>query len=294
MPLVSILTPCHNSAPYLEQCVRSVLDQEYQNWEHILLDDGSTDNSWEILQQLQKLDPRLKVHRAPQNLGISKARNELIAMAQGSYIAFLDSDDEMYPDRLSLQVNYLQKHSQIDILGSNYLERTKQKFLGRSRVKLEHDDIVRAFSYMCPVPNPTLMAKARVMKDLPFNESFSSAEDLDFLIRAQQKGYRLANLPQVTMNYLVHEKSASSSKKFEMQLNTYLAIKQVARTNQELIKKTFSSSLYIRFSSARFMSSIDQIKCLLVAPLSEIGRFFLKRRIIRALNESFFAKLINY
>ena len=287
MPKVSILTPCHNSALYLESCVQSVLDQEFEDWEHLILDDGSSDNSWPLLQKLVQLDSRIKVHRSIKNLGISKARNELISLSSGEYIAFLDSDDEMYPDRIKIQLAYLESNQNIDILGSNYQEKNHKRFKGQSNVQLKHREIVRAFQYMCPVPNPTLMARAGVMRKIGFDETFSSAEDLDFLIRANKFGHRFANLPFVTTKYLIHDQSASTSKKFEMQLNTYIAIKQVTDPSiKNKIRHNFIDSLYIRYSSARILSFFDQLKCLLVAPFSEIGRFFLWRRLMRLLYEA--------
>lgn len=110
-PLVSVITPAYNAGPYLRDAVESVLAQTYSDFEHIIVDDGSIDNTAEVAKSFN--DPRVK-YRHQKNSGQSAARNAGIAAAKGKYIAFLDADDLFLPDKLSEQVGYLEAHPDCD------------------------------------------------------------------------------------------------------------------------------------------------------------------------------------
>lgn len=111
MPLVSVITPLYNCSKYLEQTIQSVLSQTFQNWEMIMVDDCSTDNSVEIAQQYAAQDERIKVIQLEKNSGAAVARNTAIEAAQGRYIAFLDSDDQWLPHKLETQLAFMQKQN---------------------------------------------------------------------------------------------------------------------------------------------------------------------------------------
>src|SRR3989344_2848223 len=106
-PLVSIITPAYNAGPYLKETIGSVLAQTYANFEHIIVDDGSTDNPAEIARLFA--DPRVKF-MSQKNSGQSAARNAAIATAKGKYIALLDADDIFYPEKLAEQVAHMESH----------------------------------------------------------------------------------------------------------------------------------------------------------------------------------------
>lgn len=109
--LITIITPVHNAGRFLPSCLQSVADQTYPNWEHILVDDCSTDQSWKLLQEQAEREPRVKIVRLETNSGAGVARNKAIAMAKGNYIAFLDSDDLWYPEKLERQLGFMQQNN---------------------------------------------------------------------------------------------------------------------------------------------------------------------------------------
>lgn len=111
MSLVSIITPVYNSEKYISGNIRSVQAQSYTNWEHILVDDCSSDSSESIIKSFQAKDPRIKYHHLEKNSGAGIARNKAIDLAKGKYIAFLDSDDMWYPNKLERQLNFMQKNN---------------------------------------------------------------------------------------------------------------------------------------------------------------------------------------
>lgn len=118
-PLVSIITPCFNCSSFIELTVSSVIEQSYSSWELLLIDDFSTDDTYEKIKRLQDSDPRIKVVRNEKNLGVARTRNRGLQMASGELIAFLDSDDLWLDDKLEHQANiYLNQGSNFII--SNY------------------------------------------------------------------------------------------------------------------------------------------------------------------------------
>ncbi|UBZ15863.1 glycosyltransferase [Flagellimonas marinaquae] len=111
--MVSIVTPVFNSQKYISECISSVLDQTYKNWEHILVDDCSTDNSAHIIKGFAEKDNRIIYVKLSKNSGAGVARNKAIELAKGNYIAFLDSDDLWTPFKLEKQISFMKtnKHA---------------------------------------------------------------------------------------------------------------------------------------------------------------------------------------
>ena len=107
---VSIITPSYNSEKYISETIQSVLDQTCQDWEMIIVDDVSTDDSPQIIEQYTQKDSRIKLIRSKQNSGPARARNKAIKEAGGKYIAFLDSDDVWFPEKLEKQVMFMKEN----------------------------------------------------------------------------------------------------------------------------------------------------------------------------------------
>ena len=117
--LVSIITPVYNASRFIEETIKSVQAQTYKEWEMILVDDCSTDNSYEIINKYSKEDERIKYIKLEENSGAAIARNTAIANAKGRYIAFLDSDDIWYEDKLEKQVGFM-KDKNIEFSFTSY------------------------------------------------------------------------------------------------------------------------------------------------------------------------------
>ena len=109
--LVSIITPCYNSEKFLDECISSVLNQTYQNWEMLIIDDNSSDNSSILINSYSKKDERIKPLYLNDNIGAAMARNKAISKAKGKYLAFLDSDDVWLPKKLEVQTNFMKKNN---------------------------------------------------------------------------------------------------------------------------------------------------------------------------------------
>lgn len=106
--LISVLVPVHNNGDYLEDCIRSLLEQTYPKFEVIIIDDGSTDHSWSVCEKMQKEDGRIRaVHQTWK--GVSSARNHAMELAEGEYFVFLDGDDMLHPQFLEVMLDRIRK-----------------------------------------------------------------------------------------------------------------------------------------------------------------------------------------
>ncbi|UZO81864.1 glycosyltransferase family 2 protein [Aquimarina sp. ERC-38] len=105
--MISIITPVYNSEKFIKKTILSVLNQSYKNWEHVLVDDCSVDNSKQIIKEYEYKDKRIKYFKLDKNSGAAVARNKGIELAKGRYIAFLDSDDSWHPNKLEKQLHFM-------------------------------------------------------------------------------------------------------------------------------------------------------------------------------------------
>ena len=110
-PIVSIITPNFNCSRFITQAIESVLAQTYKNWEMIIIDDCSTDESYKIIQEYAKKDSRIKVYRMEKNSGAAVCRNKAIEFSNGGYLAFIDSDDLWLPEKLEKQLNFMRENN---------------------------------------------------------------------------------------------------------------------------------------------------------------------------------------
>jgi glycosyltransferase involved in cell wall biosynthesis len=201
-PQISVVMPVYNAQRYLREAVDSVLEQTYDNFELIASNDGSTDDTRQILEGYARRDPRVKVlNRA--NTGIVGALNDGLDAARGTFIARMDADDISLPQRFSRQVEYLGcKGLQIDSDGDP---------LGPFHFVSSHDQIDGEFlkGIGGAILHPTVMIRAEVLKSIGgYRADFRHAEDFDLFLRLAEKG-RLANLPEVLLKYRLHPKSVS-------------------------------------------------------------------------------------
>lgn len=133
-PLVSIITPLYNAAPYISKTIASVQSQTYPNWEHIIVDDFSTDNGLIIAETAAKTDSRIKVYKQPKNVGAAICRNRATELAKGDYIAFLDADDLWAPHKLDVQLKAM-RQNQSTVCFSSYVYIDANGSLLKKRIK---------------------------------------------------------------------------------------------------------------------------------------------------------------
>ena len=226
VPIVSILMPVYKTAPYLREAVDSILSQTFTDFELIVLDDCSPDNAEEILDNYT--DPRIVRYKGEKNAGLSNVLNVGIGMARGKYIARMDSDDLSMPERLQIQVDYLEAHPDIDLVSVGM-----QLFGAKEEVWLREQDPEKV-KIIALFHSPILHASSVWRKDsfekhgLRFRQEMVPAEDYDLWTRALVKGLRLVNLRQVLYKYRIHPEQATTqtdktTSKSRMVQQNYLA-----------------------------------------------------------------------
>jgi len=198
-PKVTVFMPVHNRETFVAASIRSVLDQSFEDFELLVIDDGSTDRSAEIVGSLD--DHRIRLVHNESNLGIPRTRNRGLELAQGEYIALLDSDDLAYPQRLALQVDYLNQNPEVAAVGSwaHRVSRTGEPRSSIQRPTLPRHLHARILFVSC-LKNPTVMARTDVMREFRYREDFKFCQDIELWSRVSSK-YPLANLPRYLIQY---------------------------------------------------------------------------------------------
>lgn len=212
-PVVSVLMPAFNAEKYIAQAVDSILQQSFHNFELIILNDGSTDSTSQIIEKIN--DQRIRVIQLEQNQGLVKARNRLVDEARGKYLAFLDSDDVAMPDRLQKQVDFLEQ-GEADLCGSAYYSLYEGKGKTKSSKERYTDADIRALiTISSPLCNPAVMGKTEIFKRFPYSAGKDYAEDYSLWAQLALAGYRFANLKEKLITYRIHEKQTSQVRNSE-------------------------------------------------------------------------------
>jgi glycosyltransferase involved in cell wall biosynthesis len=210
-PKVSIIMPVYNAEKYLNETIDSVLNQTYDDFEFLIIDDGSTDRSLQILNSYN--DPRLKVFKNGKNIGYVKTLNKLLELSKGEYIARQDNDDISFPNRIEKQVHFLNSHKDIGICGTNVLTfGTKKK---KTLFPIEDYEIRAYMIIKSPFCHPTIMFRKSIFDDMgvaKYDESLCPAEDYAMWFEISKKT-KLANLSEPLLKYRWHENNTSQLKK---------------------------------------------------------------------------------
>lgn len=198
-PLVSIGMPVYNGAKTLRQAVASIQDQSWQNWELIVVDDGSTDETLSILRTVA--DPRIRVFSDGKNLGIADRLNQAVRLSRGVYFARMDADDISFPLRLSRQVAFLESHPRVDLVGSSVMVfKNGNVPVGVRMVPVSHDRICAGPDQGFKLMHPTWMGRTAWFRDRPYNRQALLCEDQDLLLRHYETS-RFANIREPLLGY---------------------------------------------------------------------------------------------
>jgi glycosyltransferase involved in cell wall biosynthesis len=209
MNLVSIITPSYNSEKFIGKTIESVLAQTYQNWEMVIVDDKSTDNSLDIIKNYSEKDHRIRLIKLNKNAGVANARNKAILECKGDYIAFLDSDDLWSPNKLELQIP-LFLHVNVGIVFSNY-EKINEKGESNGRFiiapnQVSYSNLLKGNVIACL----TAIYDCKKIGKVYFNKQ--GHEDFAFWLSILKKGYFAKNSNDILAKYRVRKNSVSSDK----------------------------------------------------------------------------------
>lgn len=209
-PVVSVIMSVYNGEQYLKIALESILKQTYPYFEFIIINDCSTDESKTIIQSYG--DDRIIYVENEQNIGLAASLNKGIHLAKGEFIARMDDDDIAYPERLQKQVNYLNNHPKIGLLG------TYARLVGNTTGLRKHaedsDELKVKTFFSCQFCHPTVMIRKCVLDEnnLYYNEFFFTAQDYELWSR-MLKYTDFGTIPEVLLDYRTHEKQISHSKR---------------------------------------------------------------------------------
>ncbi|MFJ4141462.1 glycosyltransferase family 2 protein [Pseudomonas sp. NPDC089734] len=208
-PLVSIIAPCYNAEKYLESALESIFAQDYENFEVIIVDDGSTDNSYAMLQSLQG-KYSFQLYTQP-NQGVSAALNHGLRYAKGVYVSTPDLDDIMLESSVRVRAQYLDQHPNVGCVGAliTYMDSDGNNTKSQSRTEVEHlnfDDILRRASV---VGAPVALYRMQALKDANGYDPAIKVQDFQITLRIAAQGYGVDVIPVIVTRYRRHANNLS-------------------------------------------------------------------------------------
>ena len=257
-PRVTVLMPVHNGGQYLDASVRSIFNQTYDNFELLVIDDGSTDGSAGILRAYRDL--RLKIVENSRNLGVVETLNRGLSLSRGEYIARMDSDDESLPERLERQVSFLDAHPEIGVLGtSGELIDREGRSLAVFRYPLHHEAICYSLHFYNPLAHPSVMIRREVVLKaggyLPRGASSSGGlipEDYELWCRLSPVT-RLANLPDRLFLLRKHGRNVSMKYGEEFRVNA-------ARINRDRIEAIIGQNVSVAVAESMMSRRYEPVE----------------------------------
>lgn len=202
MPKISVVMGVYNGAKWIETAIESVLNQTFTDFELIICDDGSTDNSIDIVQNFVAKDNRVKLLKNTKNLGLAPTLNKCLEAANGEYIARMDDDDVSHPNRFEIQVEFLDSHPEYAIVGTSRNMFDNSSTWGKEVVDGERTKL-DIYLGRCFV-HPSVMMRRKALNDVNgYTTSFETerTEDFDLWCKLYEKGYKGYNLKDILLDY---------------------------------------------------------------------------------------------
>jgi hypothetical protein len=209
LPRVSVVLPVHNGGRFLEAALDSILTQTFRELEFVIVDDGSTDATPDLLRRYEAADPRVRVHRR-EKAGLIASLNYGCSRARAAYIARMDADDIAFPDRLARQVEFLDRHPSVAMVGSAVMRIDADgREIKRNVCPTSHAEIVEALrAYSCFTHPSVMMRTAALVAVGGYRAAYAAAEDYDLWLRLSE-GHELANLAEPLLYYRVYPEQVS-------------------------------------------------------------------------------------
>jgi len=256
---VSIITPTYNRADFLPVAIESVQAQSFPDWEMLIVDDGSTDNTAELVNRYSAQDSRIRYFQQP-NQGQSVARNHALGEARGEFICFLDSDNAWLPDKLEKQLAVFQQEPDVDIVYGDCITINEQgDEISRANMKRHSGRITLHLLKDNCVSMNTTMIRRRCFDEMGgFDEGDRLAEDYELWLRFSTR-FRFHYIPEYLAYYRVMENQLSSDKQARFQANEAILTEFRARFPGVLSRKAFDAGFaHFYTRKARYLASTGQ------------------------------------
>jgi glycosyltransferase involved in cell wall biosynthesis len=216
MPKISVIMSVYNCDKYVREAILSILDQSFSDFEFIIINDGSTDKSREIIESIK--DERVILINN-QNKGLTKSLNEAVKLSKGEFIARMDADDISLKDRFEKQINFLNLNLDISMCGAwaDFID-ADENFLKTYKRPITDKEIKKKIIFHNPFIHSTVMIRKEIFSKVGlYNESFRFAQDYELWTRVVSK-FKTANLSEVLLKYRVLNESITKSKNLKVRL----------------------------------------------------------------------------
>jgi len=207
-PTISVIMPVYNAEKFLDESIQSIINQTFRDFEFIIINDSSKDNSLKIIKSHN--DYRIKLINNKKNLGLQKSLNKGLKIAKGKYITRMDADDISLPNRFRIQLNFLEKNPSIFLIGSSVVViDEKENKIGIFRKYDNFKKLKKKLLRSNTIIHPSIMF--RNTRKIFYREKFKSSEDYDLYLRILSSGKRITNLPNFLLKYRISKYSFVST-----------------------------------------------------------------------------------
>jgi len=247
MPEISVVLPVYNRSRFLGNSLESILNQTFTGFEFIIVDDGSNQDTLEILRSYKKQDSRINLIELPHNVGQSMARAIGNEVATGKYLAIWDSDDIAFSNRFIKQYEYLEEYADITVLGSRAIKVSDTKRV-EMKMALEDSELKALLLHVDRTfVHPTVMMRTKFLKEnnLNYNSERRGDDDYEFYNRTIDKGAKFANLEDTLVEYHRHDENISSNSPFHFKRKLPLREKLISLYYPDLTSKEVNSLAFI-------------------------------------------------
>ena len=227
-PILSVLMPVFNSEQFVAEAIESIMNQTFKDFEFLILDDASTDKSFEIIKDFEKRDSRIKVYQNEKNLGVVASRNKLLNLAKGKYIVWLDSDDIAIENRFEKQMNFLEEHPGIGMVGANAA--IINEFGNKIRewsFETDPQKLKIELFFHSPFLSSSVMIRKSCLPQNCYDSRFPVAEDFDLYSKIAEQ-YEIANIREFLVKYRINSKGLSKNNSEKMEKLSVQVIKEHA------------------------------------------------------------------
>jgi len=281
---VSVILPVFNGEQFVSEAIESILNQDFKDIELIIINDGSTDKSSELLRDYADTNQCIRLIER-ENKGLVETLNEAVGLSKAKFIARMDADDIACPHRLRLQYETLKKSPNLAVLGSfiNLIDE-KGQFIRLGSYPVSPEEVANYLENACPIAHPSvMMRKESVIKAGGYRKAFSHCEDYDLWLRISELGYQLANYPEPLLNYRIHDNNVSHIYRVQQELGSNIArlahrarkaglsdpcanverlVPQLIQSFPEYLRKDIEASFFVSEFSVETLNSGNKIKAM--------------------------------
>ena len=252
-PLVSVITPVYNREKYLVRCIESILEQTYSNFEFLIIDDKSSDNTLEIIKNYQLTDSRIKILENDKNLGATLSFNRGLDICQGKYVARMDSDDISLSDRLEKQVEIFESWNDLEVLGAGaILIDHNENEIGRRQFPSDFNKIKNILKTGVPVFDPSVMMRTSTLKEINgFDNRLAPADDYHLWLTLFKQKKIISNIDNYLIKYRLHDSNLSKVASREQLRKTFLALK--------IYNSNFSTDEFFNQKNSLDLTSFEEL-----------------------------------